>query len=88
MKNKTFMALGIILFLLLFTALILTPIHKKTPVKKIPVKKVRLIRGWIAIVIDDWGYSLNNLAIIEQIKQPLTCAILPGLKNSNLVMQD
>jgi polysaccharide deacetylase 2 family uncharacterized protein YibQ len=46
-----------------------------------------LLRGYIAIVIDDWGYSLNNLPIMEQIKQPLTCAILPGLKNSNLVMQ-
>jgi len=41
----------------------------------------------IAIVIDDWGYSLNNLPIIEQIKQPLTCAILPNVKNSTPVMQ-
>jgi polysaccharide deacetylase 2 family uncharacterized protein YibQ len=82
MKNKTLKVLGIILVLLVFIALILTPMHKKVPVKKAP-----LIRGRIAIVIDDWGYSLNNLGIIEQIKQPLTCAILPGLKNSNPVMQ-
>ena len=82
MKNKTFMALGIILVLLVFIALILVPLHKKAPVKK-PLPP----RGRMAIVIDDWGYSLNNLRIIEQIKQPLTCAILPGLKNSNLVME-
>ncbi len=85
MKNKTFQLLGVILFLLVFVALILTPIYKKAPVKV--VKKPRLIRGQIAIVIDDWGYGLHNLLMIEQIKQPLTCAILPGLKNSNLVMQ-
>ncbi|MDP2927448.1 MAG: divergent polysaccharide deacetylase family protein [Candidatus Omnitrophota bacterium] len=82
MKNKTFKGLGIILLLLVFIALILTPIHKKAMVKKPPK-----MAGRIAIVIDDWGYSLNNLLIIEQIKQPLTCAILPGLKNSNPVMQ-
>ena len=82
MKNKALKFLGISLLLLVFIALILFPLHKKAPVKKIP-----LLRGRIAIVIDDWGYSLNNLQIIEQIKQPLTCAILPGLKNSNPVMQ-
>ncbi|MFH0918494.1 MAG: divergent polysaccharide deacetylase family protein [Candidatus Omnitrophota bacterium] len=82
MKNKIFRLLGIILLLFVFIALILTPMHKKAPVKKAPA-----LRGRIAIVIDDWGYSLNNLLIIEQIKQPLTCAVLPGLKNSNPVMQ-
>jgi len=82
MKSKTFMFLMFILFLLLFIALILIPLHKK-----VPVKKPQLARGRIAIVIDDWGYSLKNLLIIEQIKQPLTCAILPGLKNSNPVMK-
>ena len=83
MKNKTFKFLGISFLLLVFIALILLPLHKKVPV----VKKAPKPAGRIAIVIDDWGYSLNNLPIMEQIKQPLTCAILPSLKNSNLVMQ-
>jgi polysaccharide deacetylase 2 family uncharacterized protein YibQ len=82
MKNKTLKLLMVSLLLLVFVALILIPLYKKAPIKKAPK-----LRGRIAIVIDDWGYSLNNLAIIAQIKQPLTCAILPGLKNSNLVMQ-
>lgn len=81
-KSKTFMVLGIILALLVFIALILSSLPKKAPVKKRP-----LVAGRIAIVIDDWGYSLNNLFLVERIKQPLTCAILPGLRNSNLVMQ-
>jgi len=82
MKNKTFKVAGIILLFFVFIALILSPLHKKAALRKAPKRP-----GRIAIVIDDWGYSLNNLWIIEQIKQPLTCAILPGLKNSNPVMQ-
>ena len=83
MKNKTFRIPLIILLLFVFIALILIPLYKKVPVKKIPKPA-----GRMAIVIDDWGYSLNNLLIVKQIKQPLTCAILPGLKNSNLIMQN
>jgi polysaccharide deacetylase 2 family uncharacterized protein YibQ len=83
MQNKTIKILGIIFILLVFIALILIPIHKKPSVQKLP-----LIRGRIVIVIDDWGYTLKNIPIIAQIKQPLTCAILPGLKNSNPVMQE
>lgn len=82
MKNRTFKVVGVVLLLLVFIALILTPLHKRPP-----VKKLRRPAGRIAIVIDDWGYTLNNLPIIEQIKQPLTCAILPNLKNSVPVMQ-
>jgi len=85
MKNKTFFKVtGIIFLLLVFIALILTPLHKRPPVKQL---RRPVAAGRIAIVIDDWGYSLNNLPIIEQIKQPLTCAILPNLKNSTVVMQ-
>ncbi|MFH1407151.1 MAG: divergent polysaccharide deacetylase family protein [Candidatus Omnitrophota bacterium] len=36
----------------------------------------------VAIVIDDWGYSKNNLELLWQIKQPLTLAILPNLTYS------
>jgi hypothetical protein len=88
MKSQTFKILGFILLLLVFIAVILTPIRKKTPLKKPPVEKVRLLGAKIVIVIDDWGYHLTNLSIIKQIKQPLTCAILPGLKNSNLITRE
>lgn len=39
-------------------------------------------RGKIAIVLDDWGYSPNNIALITQIKYPLTAAVLPNLNYS------
>jgi len=80
MKNKPLIIIAATLVLLLFTALILTPVYKKTPGRKAAAAKAR-----IAIVIDDWGYHLDNLAISKGIKAPLTCAILPNLKNSRPV---
>lgn len=40
------------------------------------------IKGKIAIVLDDWGYNLNNLHMVDQIKYPLTMSILPNLNYS------
>ena len=39
-------------------------------------------QGKIAIVLDDWGYSLNNIALVDEIKFPLTAAVLPNLRYS------
>ncbi|MFA6129799.1 MAG: divergent polysaccharide deacetylase family protein [Candidatus Omnitrophota bacterium] len=82
MKKKLTIAIALILSLLIFIALILTSVYKKLPPKQAPVK------GKIAIVIDDWGYHLNNLEIAARIRQPLTCAILPNLNNSRRVAQN
>jgi polysaccharide deacetylase 2 family uncharacterized protein YibQ len=93
MNKTTLKFLVIILFFLGFVGVILTPLaKKKTPLKPVAhktavVKKPLLIKGRIAIVIDDWGYNLSNLQIIRQIKQPLTCAVLPALKHSAALSQ-
>lgn len=83
MKNKLLVGVIAALALLLFIALILPPISKRASAKKTPLKKAK-----IAIVIDDWGYHLDNLPIIKGIKVPLTCAILPNLKNSKAVARE
>lgn len=51
--------------------------------RKIP--KIPAIRGKIAIVIDDWGYNLNNLYFLDEIKYPLTVSILPNLGYSRTI---
>ena len=85
MKNKFSVSIAIALSLIIFIAIILIPLHKpKAP----PVKIPPVLKGRIAIVIDDWGYTKNNLEIIRQIKQPLTCAVLPNLKNTPEVVKD
>lgn len=82
MRNKPLVFLALVFLLLIFIAVILSPLYKKAPRKIKPV-----VKGRIAIVIDDWGYHLDNLATAGGIKQRLTCAILPGLKNSREAAQ-
>ena len=41
----------------------------------------------IAIVIDDWGYSLKNLPFLFEIKSPLTVSILPNVIYSTRIAE-
>jgi len=62
------------------------PVPKKKPVKisgPVLTKKAK-----IAIVLDDWGYNPNNLAVLKEIRYPLTLAVLPNLPYSKKISQD
>lgn len=39
-------------------------------------------RGKIAIVLDDWGYTMKQVPALESIRRPLTIAVLPSLPHS------
>lgn len=59
-----------------------TPRKQPAQVQKKPAPEVKLKvpeeeQGKIAIVLDDWGYSLSNIDTLKEIKEPLTLAILP-----------
>lgn len=56
-------------------------------VKKAPKKPV-IFQGYIAIVLDDWGYNLKELPFIEEIKYPLTISILPYLSYSKTIAEE
>ena len=84
MNRRPVIIILLILAAFAFIAVILTSVDKKLVRKP---KAVIPVKGRIAIVIDDWGYNLNNLVIAEGIKEPITCAVLPNLKNSRLVSQ-
>lgn len=68
----------------LFLAVFIAGRHPK-PAKVILAPKI--VKGRIAIVIDDWGYNQNNLEALSRIKYPLTLAILPGLPYSARVAE-
>ncbi len=68
--------IALFLFFIISILAVVRFFHKDTPSSRAPAK------GLIAVVIDDWGYSLNNIPVAEEIKYPLTCAVLPNLKNS------
>jgi polysaccharide deacetylase 2 family uncharacterized protein YibQ len=63
------------------------PLKKVTP-KKVPPKAVVTLKGQIAIVIDDFGYNLNNLELLKTIEQPITVSILPGLNYSRVMAEN
>ena len=42
----------------------------------------------VALVIDDWGYNLNNINLLRSIDVPLTLAILPNLKYSKEIAKE
>jgi len=46
------------------------------------------IKGKIAIVIDDWGYNLKNLRIVDEAKFPFTASVLPRLGYSKRVAEE
>lgn len=56
--------------------------------KRIPKVIPPAIKGKIAIVLDDWGYNLNNLDILGQIKYPLTISVLPNLNYSKEIAEE
>ncbi len=63
------------------------PKKEAKPKAAAPVKVVT-VKGKIAIVLDDWGYNLNNLPALENIKAHLTLSILPNLSHSREVAEE
>lgn len=56
----------------------------KRPPEIIPAAAI----GKIAIVLDDWGYNLNNTALLGRIKYPLTMSVLPNLAYSKTAARE
>lgn len=79
-KITIFLLALIIIFQWLF-------ILKILKAKKMPGAPA-IIKGKIAIVIDDWGYNLNNLPIVDQIRYPFTASVLPGIAYSHIVSRE
>ena len=60
-------------------------VKKKIVIAPAPLKKAGPAK--IAIVIDDFGYTIGNLAAFYDIKEPLTFSILPNLRYSHDVAE-
>jgi len=76
-------AIGILsLVIAIEGAVIIYLLSKPLKKKAFPVVPVK---GRIAIVLDDWGYGLHNLHILDQVRYPVTMAVLPNLRYSQLV---
>lgn len=78
-------ALAVIEAFILVTIWVSRPKPKKV-LPPIPVPTVTV--GKIAIVLDDWGYNLNNLHTLREIKAPLTLSVLPNLGYSRKIAEE
>ena len=76
-------AILILSLLVVIEGVLLISLWVSRPKRIIKIPKIPI--GKIAIVIDDWGYNLNNLYLLDQIKYPFTASILPRLEYSKRV---
>lgn len=87
-------AFWVLLFLVIAEAVFIVSLlgsragSKKVRPKKIPPKAAVLIKGKIAIVIDDFGYNLNNLPLLKKIREPITVSVLPHLSYSRAMAEN
>ncbi len=79
MKRRSPTKIFPILLILAVAIVIFIIILYKAPVKLKPENQV-------AFVIDDWGYSLNNIDALFQINRPITLAVLPHLRYSKEII--
>ncbi len=87
MKNLAYkITLGILLVIIVLQWMVISA--RKPPKKPLKAPVVKALKGRIAIVLDDWGYNLNNIPIALQIKYPVTASILPNLYYSKQVAKD
>ena len=69
------------------------PVSRQQPKETAPVlavaspRKIPAAKAYVAIVIDDWGYSTKNCQYLKSIKGPITVSVLPDLAHSDDVMQ-
>lgn len=87
-KDKTIIL--ILAAVAIIEALVILHLLPQRPAKIAPppkmVKPARVLK--LAIVLDDWGYNLNNLGYLDQIKRPLTISVLPHLPYSQTVADE
>lgn len=77
--------IGILLIIIILQGLFIFSRHPQRKAVWVPPEAPGIAKGKIAIVIDDWGYSVGNYAIARRIKYPLTMAILPNLAFSTRI---
>lgn len=70
--------------LVIFEAGLLTRLAPRKGKKVAPLRA----RPRIAIVLDDWGYNMNNLHFLDEIGLPLTISVLPNLNFSRSVAEE
>ncbi|MFC1807916.1 divergent polysaccharide deacetylase family protein [Candidatus Omnitrophota bacterium] len=87
MKKR--IVLMVVFLAIIFVALgILFSINKKEPLQKEEVHISPKLIHKVAIVVDDWGYNINNIELMRTIDVNLTISILPNLPHSKWIARN
>ncbi len=78
----------ILAVLLVLESIFLVYLLLLRPKKMLPPVAAPAVKNRIAIVLDDWGYNTRNFAVLDNIKYPVTFAVLPNLRYSTLAAQE
>lgn len=81
--SKLKVIIVILSLIIIFESILLIRFLPKRPKRVAPLLKPK-----IAIVLDDWGYNLNNLYFLNEINYPLTISILPNLTFSEQIAEE
>lgn len=84
MENHKKYKIAVIVLSILVIAQAILLIHFWKVASRRLVRPV-FIKGKIAIVLDDWGYNLKNLNLLDEINCPLTISVLPNLIYSSVI---
>lgn len=83
--NKYYKIITAIIFLAMLSFWIIRDFNKPKRRLKPPVSAA--VSGRISIVLDDWGYNMNNLSFLFEINTPVTIAVLPNLPYSKKIAE-
>jgi hypothetical protein len=76
--------ISLLIIVIVAEAILLIRLWPKKPPKIIKPPIV----GKVALVIDDWGYNLDNLPTLQKIDRPITISILPNLTYSTQIAEE
>lgn len=78
----------------MFASLIFYHFHKKEEQAERKIQQIKPeivqpepLKARVAIVIDDWGYNLDSAHYLQDIAEPVTAAVLPGLPYSKPISE-
>lgn len=81
-------AVGVLSAIIVLQWIFIIIIAKPKKAKTVKIPSIETAKGRIAIVLDDWGYNLDNLSLLEEIKYPLTMSVLPHLNYSRRLSEE
>lgn len=84
--KKEFVIIAVLVIIVIVESLLLIKFWPRKAKIALPAKPAAVVK--VALVIDDWGYSLNNVHFLKEINIPLDISVLPFLTYSRAAAEE